>query len=412
VTVKPLGLFKGFGIELEYMIVNARDLSVFPASDRILRHFSGAFESEIENGPLNWSNELVLHVIELKTAGPASALAPLPDLFQRDVQLINVYLETIGGRLMPGAMHPWMDPLKETRLWPHEYNEVYESYNRIFGCRGHGWSNLQSQHLNLPFDGDDEFGRLHAAIRLVLPILPALAASSPIADGSLTGILDTRLEYYRNNQRKIPSLAGSVIPEPVYTRSDYQKKILDRLYADIAPHDSSNIMQNEWINSRGAIARFDRNTIEIRLIDVQECPLADLAVASAVIAVLRLLVSERSSAFAAQSRFPVEPLAVILGLCIGDAENAVIDDGEYLKVFGLHRGGSMTAGQLWSHLIDETSMEFRTDPIRNSLDVILNQGSLSTRILKALGGSVSRAAMTDVYRKISDCLAEGRLFEP
>ena len=33
------------------------------------------------------------------------------------------------------------------------------------------------------------------------------------------------------------------------------------------------------MNSRGAIARFDRNAIEIRVIDVQECPKADLAIA-------------------------------------------------------------------------------------------------------------------------------------
>jgi len=412
VTEKPLGLFQGFGIELEYMIVKADDLSVFPASDRILRHFSGAVESEIEQGSLNWSNELVLHVIELKTAGPASALDTLPAIFQLDVQRINAYLETIGGRLMPTAMHPWMDPLKETRLWPHEYNEVYESYNRIFGCRGHGWSNLQSQHLNLPFDGDDEFGRLHAAVRLILPILPALAASSPIVEGRPTGIKDTRLEYYRNNQRKIPSLTGSVIPEPVYTQNDYQKKILDGLYADIAPYDTSHVLQYEWINSRGAIARFDRNTVEIRLIDVQECPLADLAVASAVIAALRLLTSEEPSDFAMQSRFPVELLTAILDRCIRDAENAVIDDLEYLRTLGLFNGHSLTAGQLWSHLIEKTSMELRTDSMRNSLDVILKQGSLSTRILKALGGSGSRAAITDVYREMTNCLAEGRLFAP
>jgi carboxylate-amine ligase len=412
VTGNPLSLFQGFGIELEYMIVKTDDLSVFPASDRILRHFSGAVQSEIEMGPLNWSNELVLHVIELKTAGPASALDPLPALFQRDVRRINDYLETIGGRLLPTAMHPWMDPLTETRLWPHEYNEVYEAYNRIFGCRGHGWSNLQSQHLNLPFNGDAEFGRLHAAIRLILPILPALAASSPIVEGRPTGISDSRLEHYRTNQGKIPSLAGSVIPEPVYTRDDYQKKILNRLYEDIAPYDESHVLRNEWINSRGAIARFDRNTLEIRLIDVQECPLADLAVASAVIAALRLLTSEALSNFDAQARFPVEPLAAILGLCIRDAENAAIADSDYLRALGFHGPGSIPAGGLWRHLLEKASSDFTNESVMKSLDVILGRGSLSTRILKALGGFRSRAAIADVYREMAECLAEGRPFAP
>ena len=56
---------------------------------------------------------------------------------------------------MPGGAHPWMDPARETRLWPHEDNEIYEAFDRIFGCTGHGWSNLQCVHLNLPFDDDE-----------------------------------------------------------------------------------------------------------------------------------------------------------------------------------------------------------------------------------------------------------------
>ena len=139
--------------------------------------------NEVECGALRWSNELVLHVLELKTNGPASVLGGLADEFTRQVRQINQLLEGFGGMLMPGAMHPWMDPDLETRLWPHGDRSIYAAYDRIFGCRGHGWSNLQSTHLNLPFQGDEEFGRLHAAIRLLLPLLPALAASSPVIGG-------------------------------------------------------------------------------------------------------------------------------------------------------------------------------------------------------------------------------------
>ena len=81
--------------------------------------------------------------------------------------------------LLPTAMHPWMDPHTETLLWPHGNRDIYHTYNRIFNCQGHGWSNLQSVHVNLAFKGDEEFGRLHGAIRLLLPLLPALAITSP-----------------------------------------------------------------------------------------------------------------------------------------------------------------------------------------------------------------------------------------
>ncbi len=138
-------------------------------------------------GAISWSNELVAHVVELKTSEPAAALAGLAQAFAEHVRRINDLLRPLGARLMPTGMHPWMDPARETRLWPHDYSEVYANFDRIFDCRGHGWSNLQSVHLNLPFADDEEFGRLHAAIRLLLPILPALAASSPIVERRTTG---------------------------------------------------------------------------------------------------------------------------------------------------------------------------------------------------------------------------------
>ena len=69
------------------------------------------------------------------------------------------------------------------RLWPHENREVYDAFDRIFSCKGHGWANLQSMHINLPFADDAEFGRLHAAIRFLMPLMPGLTASSPVMDG-------------------------------------------------------------------------------------------------------------------------------------------------------------------------------------------------------------------------------------
>ena len=307
-----LHLFEAIGVEIEYMIVDRRSLDVRPWTDRVLERVAGEITSEVELGELAWSNELVLHVIELKTNGPAASFDGLLPAFERDVDRIGEILAPWGGRLMPTAMHPWMDPLTETRLWPHEHSPIYEAFDRIFGCQGHGWSNLQSLHLNLPFADDEEFARLHAGIRLVLPILPALAASSPVVEGRLNGFLDNRMEFYRNNSAKIPSICGAVIPEPVYSRGDYERLIFAPMYRDVAPHDAAGVLRDEFLNSRGAIARFGRGSIEIRVIDVQECPRADLAIAYAVQGVLRRLAEERWSSLADQRRWPVEPLAKVV----------------------------------------------------------------------------------------------------
>lgn len=200
---------------------------------------------------------------------------------------------------------------------------------------GHGWSNIQSTHLNLPFSTDEEFARLHAAVRLVLPLLPALAASSPIADGRRADWLDNRLAVYRTNASKIPSITGCVIPEAVFSHRDYEREILDRMYRDIAPHDQEKVLQDEFLNSRGAIARFSRGSIEIRLLDIQECPMADIAIASAVVDVIRALVEERLSDFHSQCRIETELLESVFLETSRVGQDAVIDDPHYLATLGL-----------------------------------------------------------------------------
>jgi len=405
--MSALGLFEGFGVELEYMLVERETLDVAPVTDRVLREVCGAYEAEIEQGELNWSNELVLHVIELKTAGPARTLEGLAEVFQRDARRIDEIASHFGCRLMPTAMHPWMDPHTQTRLWPHEYNAVYEAFNHIFDCRGHGWSNLQSAHLNLPFADDEQFGRLHAAIRLTLPLLPALAASSPIVDGKVSGVMDARLEAYRGNSARIPSLSGALVPEAVFTRAAYESRILERIYADLAPHDPDGVLRYEWANARGAIARFDRNTIEIRVLDTQECPAADLAILRLIVATLEALVAQRWSSTAAQQAAPVDGLAALLHACIRDAEQAAIADAGFLRHFGV-AAPQITAGDLWRHLRAEllpSSGGGELDP----LDVILEQGCLARRIQTAVADASARR-LRDVYRALCDCLLHGRMF--
>jgi len=404
-------LFNGFGVELEYMIVDRDSLSIRPLSDRVLYAVSGNHQPEVDTGELNWSNELVLHVIELKTQGPAASLEPLPNIFQRDVRRLNGLLMPLNARLMPTAMHPWMDPLQETHIWPHEQNAVYQTYDRIFGCQGHGWSNIQSMHINLPFLNDDEFERLLAAVRLVLPILPALAASSPVVEGKRTGFMDSRLEYYRHNQKKIPSLVGQVIPEPLYSPEEYRDGLLHRLYRDIAPFDPENLLAEEWLNSRGAIARFDRNTIEIRLIDMQECPLADLTIAAACTGLIRLLVEEKWSNLNTQKHYSSDALTHILLENIRHADSAMIHEQSYLSLFGIPSSVSMASSQVWKHLCRSGLADTVPEPFQEPLQILLRQGTLSKRIVRSLGSSFSHATLVSVYRKLSDCLESGILFE-
>jgi glutamate---cysteine ligase / carboxylate-amine ligase len=400
-----LHAFMGCGIELEYMIVDSEGLSVMPVADRLLEG-----GSDVARGRMGWSNELVLHVVEIKNVQPTASLNLLPDAFQAEVREIDRRLQSFGARLMPGAMHPWMDPRTETRLWPHGNEAIYRTYDRIFDSRSHGWANLQSMHLNLPFGDDDEFARLHAAVRLVLPILPALAASSPFAEGRRADWMDYRMRVYCDNARGFPAIAGMIVPETITSRAAYEERILAPMYREIAPHDPDQVLQHEWLNSRGAIARFDRNAIEVRVLDTQECPRADLAIAAAVFDLVRRLY--RADRLVEQQEMSTAALADILQACIRDADEAEIDNAAYLRLLDFP-GERCTAARLWRHLIDRmTADDTQHQQWAEALEIVLRHGPLARRILRAAGDQPSRPQLQAVYRTLCDCLRNGQLFQP
>jgi gamma-glutamyl:cysteine ligase YbdK (ATP-grasp superfamily) len=309
-------------------------------------------------------------------------------------------------------MHPLMDPDREMRLWPHGNSEIYAAYNRVFDCRGHGWSNLQSIHINLPFHGDQEFGVLHAAIRLVLPLLPALAASSPLVQGRRAENLDQRLEFYRKNQQRIPEITGKVVPEAVYTQKDYEDKILKPCYEAISPHDPEGLLQEEWLNSRGAIARFDRDAIEIRVLDIQEAPRADFAIITLVVSLLKSLVAEHFCSMKDMKLVSEMELRDLFLSCMKEGSQTTIANVRYLSLFG-YTGASVKAADLWRFLIEkipEPLADFKA--FNPALQVILSQGTLAERIVQSLPKDHNNSHIIDIYKKIELGFREDRLFVP
>ena len=407
-----LRLFEGYGVEIEYMIVDAETLSVRPIADELLDGVGANEDGDFRSDGLVWSNEIGLHVLELKVAGPSPSLSGLGSAFQAQVAKVNDALRPAGARLLPGGMHPWMDPATEFRLWPHSNGAVYRTFDRIFDCRGHGWANLQATHLNLPFGDDAEFGRLHAAVRLVLPILPGLAASSPFFGGTRGKQLDSRLEVYRGNARRVPSVSGHVVPEPVFTRRDYEDRLLGQIYQDLAPLDPEGVIRHEWVNARGCIARFSRMSVEIRILDVQECPAADLAVVGATASVIRATVEEAWSGLKSQQKWDERELAEILHGAIGEADESVIENRAFLEAFGYPERGRARMRDLWQHLVETiVANEPSYGDWKEPLQLILEQGCLARRIVREVGPDVTRDRLHEAYTQLADCLAAGELFQ-
>jgi carboxylate-amine ligase len=378
--------FECFGIELEYMIVRSDTLDVAPLAEAVL------------DGNPAWTNELAAHVVELRNPQPSGDLAALRLCFEEEVRKQNARLSSLGACLLPGAMHPWMDPRAETRLWERDNAEIYRAYDRIFGCRAHGWANVQSTQINLPFANEREFARLYAAVRLALPLLPAIAAASPFAEGRYTGWLDYRLEAYRTNAQRVPAMNGSMIPEPVAGRAQYEREVLGRLYEELAPLDPGGVLRHEWANARGAIARFDRDALEIRVLDLQECPAADLALAAAVIDLVHLLYEEPRPLEA-----DTEELVGILLACMRDAERARIDSPLY--------GRRGEAREVWRFLAARMAGAPHRALWQPYLEFVLERGPLARRLLAAAGGEPRREELARLYAELRTCLARGRLFD-
>ena len=406
---KKYKLFEVYGIELEYMLINDTSFKVAPIVDTLLTKKNGELTSDIENGAIAWSNELVAHVVEIKTNGPTADLTNLADEFHKNIVEINALLKPLNTKLLPTACHPLMNPAQDTQLWKHSYSEVYELYNRIFDCKGHGWSNVQSTHINLPFYNDTEFEKLHAAIRVILPLIPGLCASSPILEGKLTGFKDTRLEFYKNNQKEIPEMTGSVIPEQVFSKSDYHKTIFDPIKTKIKKHDTNNILDHHFLNSRGAIARFDRNAIEIRLVDIQECPKADVAICVLIIEVLKQLVNGKLSSLQLQKEWKEQDLFSILDDAIKQGEDYKITNKEYLALFNIYK--SSTIQEIWKQLF-ELVKEDISENYKEALHIIFKHGTLATRIENNLSNDLSEENIINTYNKLADCLETNTLFIP
>jgi len=150
--------------------------------------------------------------------------------------------------------------------------------------------------------------------------------------------------------------------------------------------------------------------IEIRLIDAQECSAADLAVACAVSNLVRGLVEERWCSTEAQRAVPSAPLVAQLIDTIQLGPGSKLSCPELSTCFGVAGQGHETVGGLVRAIVP-SSFDGPTE-LQPALQVILEDGVLSQRILRALGPDFDRDRLRGVYREVANCLTEGQSYQP
>lgn len=398
-------IFSVFGIELEYMIVESDSLSVSPIADQLIKKAAGKLTNVVEHGQVDWSNELVKHVIEIKNPIPGSDFPSLLASFEKELANINQMLEEWGCCLLPSSMHPWMNPATETELWPLENNEIYSTYDRLFNCRKHGFANLQSMHINLPFSGDEEFEKLHSAIRFLLPLIPFLAASSPFIEGKKSNARSERLLQYLKNQKAVPSILGKAIPDYSSSEMQYKTSVLEPMYLDVKPLDPDGVLHGEWLNSRAAIPKFEVGCIEIRLSDINECPKVDLALAEFWVCLTRWLAEAPIEIGKRLRTISTDSLREILNLAISQGTSAKIENSEFLDVWGVN--SPTTGHQLFQHLLKLTDTKISSST-KSIIEYLLENGTLSERLIQRYNEC---GDLKQTYQPLVTCLKNNTLYE-
>ena len=268
-------------------------LEPLPIVDKVLKDFHGRIVNSVKLPKFTFGKELQLHVMEIRPNTPFESPIEFEETMQDAVLTVQDFLHRkYQANLLGTGMHPLLR-LEETNIWPHRHRQIYQAYSKIFNLKRHGWLNIQSFQLNLPYSSERKGVLLHNILTYICAYLPAFAASSPIYEGRLGENVDNRLHFYMKNQKEIPSVTGDIIPEYVSSLGQYREEIINKYSQELAAAGANSLILNkEWVNSRGIIFRFDRRALEIRVMDEQECVKSDVALSCFIRALTRGLIGQ------------------------------------------------------------------------------------------------------------------------
>jgi gamma-glutamyl:cysteine ligase YbdK (ATP-grasp superfamily) len=384
------------GPEHEYSLVD-QNLKPMPISDQIIKDYCGRTVNFIKLPMFTFGKELQLHVMEIKANQPFKSPLEFEENMHKAVTTLGGIVKKHGASLLGTGMHPLLR-LDETGVWPHYHKKIYDQYAKIFNLKQHGWLNIQSFHLNLPFQTETDAITTHNHLCNLVTYLPAIAASSPFYEGKPGRDIDNRLQFYKINQKEVPSIGGDVIPEYAFTLEAYRHDIIGGYSMALAKVGADKtLFDREWVNSRGIIFRFDRSALEVRVMDEQECVKSDVALACFVRAALRGMLVTGAELSSHE-------------LLVQDF-NAIIKDGLKAKTNSPH---GKTSQQVCQHYLNLAQKHADADEKKYLLLIKrrIEEGNLSEvvrkRVLSRAAKTSFHEAITDIYPILIKCLADNQ----
>jgi len=147
------------------------------------------------------------------------------------------------------------------------------------------------------------------------------------------------------------------------------------------------------------------------VLDIQENPIADLAILSLIDFTLKNLVQETWYCFADQKTWSTVDLEQILLDCIQSGEKTMVQNHPYSAVFGLPTNRAYSAGEIWHHLIESYAASSAMPELFTPWYRLYQQeGTLASRILKAIPLPSEEKTLHSVYQQLCQCLLAGTHF--
>lgn len=401
--------FEVVGLELEYVIVDDQ-LRPIHGAETLLRALAGRPASDASLGPIGVSNEFFQHIIEVKNEYPLGRMSDVEGALVEGVGRVrDVLQKELGARLLPTGMHPFFDP-RGAKRWTRSGRPIYEAYARLFDTQTHGWANVQSCQVNLPMGREHEAVAMMNATALVVPYLPALAASSPFSEGKKAAWVDHRIEHLIEHQSRLPESLGELVPEYLSNYGDYRRNVLAPMYAAVDRLTNARTLRHEWLNARAAVFKPSRSSMEVRVLDTQECILMDVAIAAFV----RGCVADLAKGIL-RARLDLPPHELL----VDDLRSCARFGSEALvfapHVLGVDRDdeGRVSVRVVLAWLLERAARRLKGHDLTylDEIERVRTAGTLSERILHEVGDAGEKG-IDRVYRELAEALEANRPWVP
>lgn len=371
---------------------------------------------------------------------------PAGEPLARARQVVEAWLEAEGAGLLGGGLHPRRlgpaGPGEDLGPWALDPEDTVDAAAGALGdawrwlasrvdLRRPGFSLARAARLVLPLEGPAGFAPRWAALRALAPLVPGLAASSPLAGGRVHGAASARLAAWGARAPSLPALSGRWIPEALDDPSAWSRQEGAALRAALASGEpaaadppgegdgraggrspASNRALDEaasLADGRWLVVRPGAGVVELRAQDPQESAPADAAVASVLLGALDRLERGAGAGAPALARLETERLAAVGHEVMVGGDEARVTDVGYLDALGLGRR-SRFARDAWEGLIErgvaEDACWSRVGPW---CELYLSRGTLARRVQDSLDGRLDGRAMGALVQRLWRVGAEGGL---